>query len=219
MRKIERIVVWSGLAASLALGLGLRLPEREAIAQPSGQVMRVATVDVFTLLEGLIESDKYKPAREARDQEIKTQYETLQAELKSLETKFQLIPQGTPEWQQTAEQGRQKTMEIQQFSQQKGREQDAFVASQVKDAYAVVHKAVNDVAERLGYTHVVATRLDPAAMKAESLAPAMQEILARPLIRTTASDDITAQVRAELNLPEKAPDAEAANPANTGGQR
>jgi hypothetical protein len=43
----------------------------------------------------------------------------------------------------------------------------------------------------------------------------MQEILARPLVRSVASEDITAAVRTELNLPEPTP---AAAPAPEGGR-
>lgn len=207
MRTFERLGLWAGVIVAVGLAAGLRLPERSAIAQPSGQVMRVATVDMFKLLESMIESDRYKPARDARDAEIRSKFEAYSAELKALETKVQLIPQGTPEFQATMSQGQAKEAERQQYAQQVGREQDAFVAAQVKEAYAIVHKAVNDAASQLGYTHVVATRLDGTTMKGESLAPIMQEILARPLVRSADADDITDRVRKDLNLPEKTADA------------
>jgi hypothetical protein len=206
MRHTERLAIWAGVIGAVAISLGLRMPEARVIAQPSSQTIRVGSVDMFLLLEGLIESDRYKPARDARDAEIKVKYDAIMAELKQLETKIQLIPQGTPEYNTTMQQGQAKEVELRQFTQQVSREQDAFVAAQVKEAYGVVHQAANAVADRLGYTHLIATRLDAATMKGESLAPAMQEILARPLVRGSSSDDITAQVRTELKLPEKTPE-------------
>lgn len=206
MRNYERLAMWAGVIAAVGLALGARMPESRVIAQPSGQVIRVGTVDMFLILEGLIESDRYKPARDARDAEIKTQYDAIVAELKQLETKIQLIPQGTPEYQATMQQGQTKEAELRKFTQDRSREQDTFVSAQVREAYGVAHQAANAVAERLGYTHLISTRLDAANMKGESLAPVMQEILARPLVRGATSDDITAQVRAELKLPEKTPE-------------
>lgn len=221
MRTVERVGLWAGVVVAIGLATGLRLPERAAVAQPSGQVLRVATVDMFLLLESMIESDRYKPARDARDAEIRAKFEAFNAELKALETKVQLIPQGTPEFQATMQQGQAKEAERQQYAQQAGRENDAFVAAQVKEAYAIVHKAANDAAEQLGYTHVVATRLDAASMKGESLAPIMQEILARPFVRSSNADDITTRVRTDLGLPEKAADAPPTPdaPANPTGGR
>lgn len=215
MRKAERVLMWTGVVVAIGLGLGVGIPERPAIAQAGvqGTASKIGTVDVFTLLEALVESDGYKPAREARDAELKTRYDAMLAELRALETRIQIIPQGTPEFNATMQQGQAKQSEIQQFAQQAQRDQDAFVADQVKRAYQQIHAATNAVADRLGYSHVIATRLETDNMKAESMAPAMQEILARPLIRSVASEDITAAVRAELNLPEPTP---AATPAPEG---
>lgn len=222
MRSYERVGLWGGVIVAIGLACGVRVPEQQVVAQPGSQVIRVATIDMFQLLESMIESDQYKPARDARDSEIKAKFDALNAELKALETKVQLIPQGTPEFQATMQQGQAKEIERQQYAQQVGRENDAFVASQVREAYGIVHKAANEAAERLGYTHVFATRLDAANMKGESLAPIMQEILARPLVRAGETDDITAKVREDLKLPEKAaqpaPAAGAAQPAPSGGR-
>lgn len=206
MRNRERLAVWIGVASAIAISLGMRIPESRVVAQPSGQTLRVASADMFLLLEAMVASDRYKPAREARDAEIKTKYDAIMAELKQLETKIQLIPPGTPEYQNTMQQGQAKEVELRQFTQQASREQDAFVASQVREAYGIVHEAVNTVADRLGYTHVFSTRLDATSMKGDSLAPVMQEILARPLVRGASSDDITDKIRVELKLPEKAPE-------------
>lgn len=222
MRNRERLAIWAGVAGAIAISLGMRLPESRVIAQPSGQTLRVASVDMFMLLEGMIASDRYKPAREARDAEIKTKYDALMAELKQLETKIQLIPPGTPEYQTTMQQGQAKEVELRQFTQQASRDQDTFVASQVREAYGIVHEASNAVADRLGYTHVFSTRLDATSMKGDSLAPVMQEILARPLVRGASSDDITEQVRVELKLPEKTAESVltpgATAPAPAGGR-
>lgn len=214
-------MVWTGILVSVGLSLGIGIPERTAIAQPGvqGAPSKIGTVDVFTLLEALVEAEPYKPAREARDTELKAQYDAKLGELRALETRIQILPQGTPEFNATMQQGQAKQAELQQFAQQASRDQDAFVATQVKQAYQQIHEATNAVAERLGYSHIVATRLETAAMKAESMAPAMQEILARPLIRSVASEDITAAVRAELNLPERAPDAEPAATPPAEGDR
>ncbi|MBX3360821.1 MAG: OmpH family outer membrane protein [Phycisphaeraceae bacterium] len=216
MRTYERAGLWIAVSVAIILAFNLRIPERAATAQPTNQIIRVATVDMFQLLESMIDSDRYKPARDARDAEIKSKYDALLAELKSLETKIQLIPQGTPEFQATMSQGQAKEMERQQFAQQVGRDQDAFVASQVKEAYALVHAAVNESAAQLGYTHVFTTRTSATNMKGDSLAPVMQEILARPLVRTSTTDDITDKVRARLGLPEKPAATDDAGTANGG---
>ncbi|MBX3317100.1 MAG: OmpH family outer membrane protein [Phycisphaeraceae bacterium] len=216
MRTYERAGLWIAVSLAIVVALDLRIPERAATAQPTNQIIRVATVDMFQLLESMIDSDRYKPARDARDAEIKSKYDAILAELKSLETKIQLIPQGTPEFQTTMSQGQAKEMERQQFAQQVGRDQDAFVASQVKEAYALVHAAVNESAAALGYTHVFTTRTSATNMKGDSLAPVMQEILARPLVRTSTTDDITDKVRVRLGLPEKAASTDDAGAANGG---
>ena len=68
---------------------------------------------------------------------------------------------------------------------------EAFNVSQLGEAYRAVHEAAAAMADKLGYTHVVASKMGPTTLRSLTVNNAVQEMIARPVVKAPAEDDIT----------------------------
>ncbi len=68
---------------------------------------------------------------------------------------------------------------------------DSFNTDQVREAYRLTLAAVDEMAAKQGYSHVIASRTGAAAIRSDNVAGALQEILARPMAKSDPADDLT----------------------------
>lgn len=209
MRKAERAFIYVGLAAALMLGLGWRGPGRPAYAgelipvrQPSGGAMRLATADMLKIVEKMVKSDRYAPAREAFNKELTTKLEAMAGDLQALRAQIQASPQNAPETQTLMQNFQARGQEFEQARNEAANRSDEFNARQIAEAYKLVVETVEAQAKKAGYTHVLATRSGPPVLKSSNIAGTVQEMLARPLVVGQAADDLTKVVMDELKLPD-----------------
>lgn len=222
MRKAERAFIYVGLAAALAAGLGWRGPGLPAVAgeaavQPGGE-MKVATVDMLKIVEKMVKSDRYAPAREAFNKELTTKLESMAGDLQALRAQIQSSPQNAPETQALMQNFQSRGQEFEQARNDAATRSDEFNARQIAEAYRLVVEVVEAKARAGNYTHVLATRSGPPTLKSGNIAGTVQEMLARPVVVGPSSDDLTKAVMEELKLPdiEDAP-APGASPAGEPG--
>lgn len=210
MRKGERVFIYGGLTAAILLGLGWRGPDRHAFAaapvfgMPEVQdgSMKLATVDILKIVEKYVKSERYAPAREAFNKDLTAQLEKLRGELESLRTQIQSSPQNAPETQGLIQNFQQRGQEFDMERQKAMAASDEFNARQIAEAYRLVAEIVMTHAQQGGYTHVLASRGGPATLKSTNIAGTVQEMLARPLVKGVAADDLTKAVLDELKLPD-----------------
>lgn len=200
MRQFTRAMVVVAMIA--AAGTGAALFSSHATAQGSATpapTVRIASVDLLDVVERMVLSDKYKPARDAYTQGQRDSLQPLVAELKAMADQGKTLTQGTPEFQALVQKYTEKQQEIQQKNEDAQNAIAQFEAKQVSEAYALVSAAATRMAERMGYTHVIATRSD-TQIRSNNVPGVVQEILAHPLVAYPKGDDLTTGLLNELQL-------------------
>lgn len=211
MHKAERIILYTLTAAACMLGLRAGLPGTGSPAAagitappaPADQpATRLATCDVFGLVERLIETEPYFVPRKHEEDRIKSELMPLQTTLQELQTALQGADMKKPENIAKQNEGKTKYEEYQKLSRSARDDYGAFVAKQFVAAHEKVHDAIARTAKAHGFTHVAAQKggaIQPIG-DAQKLA---EEFLARPYSVQPEGSDITEATRLELGLPEK----------------
>ena len=213
MKKIERLFIYSGVGLAIALGLGWHGIGTVASAHTelAADNVRIATADVLTLVEKLASSDRYLPARTEKMNALRAPIEQLQKELDELRAKITAMPdfQNNAEAQPEIQKFQQKTPNLQAMQPTAQSEAESFNTTQLQEAYKAVVDACNQVANSKGYTHVFASKSAESKMASANVAGLLQEMLARPVIKSNPADDITEDVVKELKLENVKPAAAA----------
>lgn len=200
MRHVTRAVVVVAMIA--AAGTSAILFSQHATAQGTASPapsVRIASVDILDVVERMVLSDKYRPARDAFTQGQRDSIQPMIGELQALAMQGQNVAQGTPEFQALVQQYSAKQQELQQKNEEAQNAIAQFEARQVAEAYGLVTAAATRMAERMGYTHVFATRSD-SQIRSNNVPGVVQEILAHPLVAYPKGDDLTKTLVTELRL-------------------
>jgi Skp family chaperone for outer membrane proteins len=190
------------VAMIAAAGASAVLFSHHATAQGTATpapTVRIASVDILDVVERMVLSDKYKPSRDAFTEAQRTSIQPLIAELQALAQQGQTTPQGTPEFQTLVQQYTEKQQALQMKNEEAQNAIAQFEAKQVGEAYGLVSGAASRMAERMGYTHVFATRSD-TDIRSNNVPGVVQEILAHPLVAYPKGDDLTQALITELQL-------------------
>jgi Skp family chaperone for outer membrane proteins len=196
-----------GLAVLLASALlsfrsGGATAAQPAGGQPSapGSPTRIATADIYAVVEKLMQRPDYKKAQEDLKAKWDPKMDAIQKDFSRIDADLQMIPQNDPKYPQVLKAGRDKQAEYDKAVQDRQVEFEGLSAKQLTESYGAVRDAASRVAERQGYTHVFANRPPERAINASTLGAALQEFLARPLIKSPPGDDLTRAVAAEMKI-------------------
>lgn len=171
---------------------------------------RVATVDILSLLEDSLQTEAFKPARDQFRGEWEQRMSALQSSIERIEAELRMALPTDPGTRNLQQRYQQSMYEYQNMQQQARFEFDRLSAEQAAEAYNDLHRAADEMARDLGYSHLVATRHAGEITDRNNLATVTQEILARPLIFMPEADDLTARLREKLSIPVR-PKGEAAD--------
>ena len=203
MNTTHRLVAVGVAALVLGAGVGSSLfsPRAQADASQSTPV-RIATVDVLTLVEKLASSDRYLPAREEKVRSLRAPIDQINRELDDLRVKITAFPdfQNNAEAQPLIQQFQTKSQNLQQLQQTAQNEAESFNAMQIQEAHRLVVESVGRLAASRGYTHVLASKPSDSRMTSANVLGTLQEMLARPVVVAGATDDLTAELIKELKL-------------------
>jgi hypothetical protein len=224
MRRTERVVAYSALAVALiavvgqSAGLRFGSPAVAAPvpAAPAPDSARLATCDIYALVERLVESDAYAPARNIEQERIKARLAPMEEDLKKIDSENAKLREelaGADSKDPNA-QMKLKTYnanqadfesKIKPYNEQKAQLAEtysALIVGQFTEAYQKVIIEAKKTATEKGFTYVVAQkRGDLTARNPQQL---VEEFLARPISVAPADSDITEAVRVSMKLPEKA---------------
>lgn len=167
---------------------------------------RVATVDGWGLVQRMLNTDEYLPAREANAQGWAEQLDVLQEDLKGLQDQVAGLSQSDPQRPVLAQQFQAKYQEFQTRGAQARQGFDQFSAGQAAEAFESVKRVATRIAQEQGYTHLLSRKTD-AITSTGSIATVTQEIMQRNVFMAPDADDITEAVRLAMDLPEHLPDA------------
>jgi Skp family chaperone for outer membrane proteins len=175
---------------------------------------RIATINILTVVEKMVQSERYRPAREELFKEYSDQVDAAGKEVEAVRARIIELGQDSeqgraliPQFQLTQRAAQQLQGELQEKAA-------AFNSQQLAEAYRLAVDTANRIAETKGYSHVIATRgaaTDP--LRSTNVAAAIQEILARPVVRFPAADDLTDAVAKDLGVDQVAVDGP--SPTNT----
>lgn len=200
MRHVTRAMAVVAMIA--AAGASAVLFSHHATAQGTATpapMVRIASADILEVVERMVLSDKYRPARDEFTTAQRASIQPLIGELQALAAQGQTVTQGTPEFQNLVQQYTAKQQELQQKNEEAQAAIGQFEAKQVAEAYGLVAAAATRMAESMGYTHVIATRTD-TQIRSNNVPGVVQEILAHPLVAYPKGDDLTQTLIKELQL-------------------
>ncbi len=183
------VVIGAGVAGALVASLA---HPTQAVAQSSpAATQRIATVDTLAIVERMVLSDRYKPARDKLTEEKNAGLKVIRDSIANLEERAKGLAQDSPELQDLAQQYNQLTQSLQSEEQKAIAEQDVFNAQQIAEAYRLVTDAATKLGTERGYSHVVQTRGGEVSFRSRGVAGTIQEILARNVISSPTADDLT----------------------------
>lgn len=220
IRQSERLFLFGGVAAALVLALSAANSGSRADAQSAGTQVttRIATVDILGLTERLVGSPEYVAARDTQVSSLNKGLEPLIAEGRDLIAKLQaMADQNSKDAEALKTQLGEKQQRLQQMDQDARNQIETFNTTQVEKAYRAVVDASDALGAQLGYTHVIASRTGNVVIRSRNVPGAVQEILARPVIRGLAGDDLTERLAKQLNLPAPAAEPVKAEPIPAAG--
>jgi len=186
-------------AATVVLGLSLVLRDgNAALGQqtPAPAPMRIATVDVYSIVDKLMQSAESKKSQDDLKAKWEPRLEGLQNDLRKVDADLQALPQNDPRVQDVMKTGRDKQAEYDRAVQ----DYEALSSRQLVDAYTSVRDAANRIATTRGYTHVFVNRPAERPIDTKNLGNTLQEFFARPVIKSPSGDDLTRDVAAELKV-------------------
>ncbi|MBX3387426.1 MAG: OmpH family outer membrane protein [Phycisphaeraceae bacterium] len=205
MKTIERTAVYALLALCLVLALSARFghalqARADDPASPSSAPVKIAVCDVFGVTEKLVESPRFKPDRESEEQRIRERLEPMQRELADLQREIEGMDPTQESTQIKIREFRAKREAAAAIEQQAAIAFRGFIARQFLEAFEIARQSAVAVAERAGYTHVIASR-DPSK-KIETLNPEriVEAFLGRPVLMSPKGTDITDDLLADLRL-------------------
>lgn len=191
----------SSLALIVALSGRLGLPTAHAAVDGDkvGEA-RIAVVAAIRVMNDLMESERFKPAREELEATLRTEVSQIVDQGKSLEEKLKSIDQESDEARQIKQQliGLQGALGKKQ--QELGIRYEKFVAEQTRDAYKLVRESAVGIAEDHGFTYVIASQSADDEIVAGPVAGLVNDVLGRPVMLAPADADLTEEVREDLKL-------------------
>lgn len=212
MSTSARVLAFAALSGLMGAGLGLwggsvQSPALAAEMSARAEGVKIACVDVLDVAEKLFQSDRYAPVREKALKEKEGQRDALQAGLTELQQRIIAAGQDSAEGRTMLPTYQAKAQELQQFVQAADTDLDRLSTGQFNECYRLAAETAQSIAKQQGYTHLLASKMGSLEFRSTQLQPALQEVLARPVLMTPAGDDLTAQVKKELKIEEKPAEA------------
>lgn len=207
MQRIERIVILGGVVAAILIALSASAGGGRALAwTPRGagdaDTVKIATVDMYWVIEKIMAKDEYKKAREDVSATWTRKAQDIEKQLKEMDSTLQVLAQNDPQVQTLLKQAQEKQAEYQKVQSDRQQELERLNSTQLIDTYKMVREVSAKVAEKMGYTHVFCNRSADRAIATTTVGATLQELLARPMIRGgEGADDLTKAVLQEMKLP------------------
>ncbi|MBL0922770.1 MAG: OmpH family outer membrane protein [Phycisphaerales bacterium] len=204
MRPTERFFIYAALALAVVIAAGGRLAQGDALAQDGDAGKNadrpIAVCDLVSVVEKLMESDRYRPAREEAQLAAEEKMRPFREAAMAAEAKARNTPQDDPTFPDLIRDLQRMQAEYQQAFQREGAELEKMTVSQISEAYEIARASAEDIAGDLGYDYLIASRDPTKPIEAPDVAGAVRTMLARPVVKSPKDADITEDVLADLKL-------------------
>ncbi len=207
MRRSALVFSCSVLACSAALALALQAVTgagRATAAEPAPSKAKpgeaIAVCDIINVVERLMDSDRYKPARDEAGAASEKAIADFRARAQAAEDALRGMDEKAEGFEAARREYQLAGMALQREGQRLAQEMDALTTKQLGEAYGVVRASAEAVADQLGYSYVIASRPADKPLDAADTAAVVRAMLARPVIRFPEGADITADVKQDLKI-------------------
>lgn len=207
MNTKERLFVYAALLACVILALRPQFAATAAAAPSSAAgapeepvSARIATCDVYEIVEKLVAGDRYETPRNEATERIRVKLKPLEDELSAMEAELKESDPKDEAAQEKAKAFQRKRNEYGLLRGKAQQEYTDFVAMQYVDAFEEVKSSAMAISERLGYTHVIASRTAEKKIKTTDPERLIEAFLGRPITVAPEGSDITEEVKEDLKL-------------------
>lgn len=189
----------AALLALAAVALWRAAPARAA-EQPEQARRLIAVVDVVGVVERLMDSDRYKPARDEVGAAAEADVKPLREKVQAIEEKHRGLQPTDPAYGDAVREYQQARAALERRAQELSKEMDALTTKQLVECYRIVRASADATAEQMGYQYVVASRPVDKDLDAQDTAAVVRAIIARPVLRFPNEADITPDVKQDLKI-------------------
>lgn len=202
MPRFERCWLFTVTALSICLLARDAVTPAAARLDPhDSENPRIAVCAVVKIIEELMETDRYKPARVEFEDDLREELLKPIADLME-ETKREAdgLAEDDPRLRELGERYRSLQRQAQQATQQVVQRVEAKVAEQLGECYETVRSSAVAIAEQRGFNYLIASGDPEDAPKDATVMKMVRDFLARPVLLSPDGADITEDVRADLKL-------------------
>lgn len=160
----------------------------------------IATCAVPQIVNELMASDRYAPAREELAEQINEELQPLREEGQALLEELQGMKPEDEGAQSKVQRVQQLRQQVQRLEQQGAQRMEQFTAEQIAECFKLTRSSASAVAEDLGYDYVISTVGEDEELNTQSVDTVLRQMLARPVLFAPEDADITDDVREDLNL-------------------
>ncbi len=184
--------------AALACAIALRAPWNGTASArfAADDDHAIAVCATLSITDELMESDRFRPAREELTRLKQESIQPLADEMADIQSRGQAAAAAGEDLSGLQQEYQNLQQRLQQANQQAQLEVSDLMREQVKECYDLVRTSASAVAEDLGYDYVVSSsRTDDEIGENPA-----GEFLARPMLVYPEDADITEEVRDDLKL-------------------
>lgn len=181
---------------ALILALVIRMPVPAAARPASEDGHNIAVCATLLIVDELMDSDRFAPAREELQRVKQEQIQPLMDEMASLQNQFHAAQAAGEDLSAIQQHGQALQKQIAQAREQANREMTDLATKQIGECYDLIKASAEAVAKELGYDYVVSSSRADDDMQSNS----SSEFLARPMLVYPEDADITEEVREDLKL-------------------
>lgn len=208
MRLTERVVLYSLSAGALAVALlsatGVSFTPRAHARVDGGSAdpaVKIAVVSLMKITDELMDSERFKPAREELDEQISKELiqpavETLQ----ELEKKIQDAGEQSPDAPKLRQEFMRARGVLAARQQEASQRAEAKVGEQLKECFKLVRESAAAIAEKQGYTYVMSSMRPEDDFQTGPVQATIRDVLSRPVLAFPKTVDLTEEVREDLKL-------------------
>lgn len=209
MKYASKLAPFAFTIAASAILVTMFARQNPAVAQSDAgatshdavKTARIATVDVFAVVERVWLGDKYINARTALADATNKELDAMNLKMDEMRTKAQSLAKDSEELKTLSEEFGKVQQEAQQKQNSGGDEMERLSTLQLSEAYQQVMAEAETMAKSMGYTHVLASKTGKVEFRSTTMNGALQELLARPVVVSDTADDITTALLAKFPEP------------------
>jgi len=188
-----------------ALGMSVFALFRPAASPAHAETMLVAdesiaVVALPTLINELMKSDRYLPDREAYSEELTVELRTINERGMELSERLQSMTPEDPGAQDLYAEFTQLRETLVRMQGENARKIETFTAKQIQECNELVRSSARAVADDLGFDFVVSSADADEELTDQSVEVLLRQLTSRPMIAFPEDNDITSDVRDDLNL-------------------